>query len=294
MYFLKTSIQIFLFLSTFFCFCQIKVETQTVTTYQKLSEYKKTKINGLTAKDSLNIRIIGNDTLIMIDDYVPPKGVEVPYEMKDSVFLEGYKKIAFNHTKGVFSEKTTMKYWKSEIKIFFSENINNILREQLTKYADELSKGIDSLKITTVSEIEKSNYIIYNDEDDNYEKNLSEKKNYNDYYIYWNRKNQIYKGAVKLVSNKPTAENLTDLKRLFALTLGYFNTNNDLPCESFFSNCKQTNELNKTDKEYLKYHYSYGICKGTNIRDFEESHFNAKKTLKDNPNNKFTFIHPYD
>jgi hypothetical protein len=38
--------------------------------------------------------------------------------------------------------------------------------------------------------------------------------------------------------------------------------------------------LEKRDLEILKYHYSYGICKGTNLETFEKNHSDAKQHLR--------------
>ena len=46
----------------------------------------------------------------------------------------------------------------------------------------------------------------------------------------------------------------------------------------------------RIDLEILKYHYSYGICKGTNIDTFEKNHKDAKEALK-NGNTKMHFVH---
>jgi hypothetical protein len=46
----------------------------------------------------------------------------------------------------------------------------------------------------------------------------------------------------------------------------------------------------KKDLEILKYHYSYGICKGTNLETFEKNHSDAKAALKKG-NSKFYFLH---
>jgi hypothetical protein len=48
-------------------------------------------------------------------------------------------------------------------------------------------------------------------------------------------------------------------------------------------------KFGKKDLEILKYHYSYGICKGTDLIVFEKNHKDAKETLKGN--SKIEFIH---
>jgi hypothetical protein len=42
--------------------------------------------------------------------------------------------------------------------------------------------------------------------------------------------------------------------------------------------------------EIIKYHYSYGICKGTNLETFENQHKKAKALLKET-GHKLYFLH---
>lgn len=44
------------------------------------------------------------------------------------------------------------------------------------------------------------------------------------------------------------------------------------------------------DKEFVK-EYSYGICKGVNIKDFEALHQRMRKKLKQEPNTRFYVVH---
>jgi hypothetical protein len=58
---------------------------------------------------------------------------------------------------------------------------------------------------------------------------------------------------------------ITSLKINFIRSLGYF-IPNYLDCTSYFSSCpSDKKEFGKKDLEILKYHYSYGICKGTDL-----------------------------
>ncbi|MGB6269334.1 MAG: hypothetical protein WBF67_10030, partial [Olleya sp.] len=139
-----------------------------------------------------------------------------------------------------------------------------------------------------------SNYIIYYSNGYNYESKLENSK-YSDFYIYWkNRGSIIYKGVIKINEDQLFNEalRLNKMKSLFISTLGYFTFNNELDCENFFSGCyKEDISLSDFDLEVLKYHYSYGICKGTYISTFNEQHERAKKTLKQY-NSKMLFFHP--
>jgi hypothetical protein len=51
-----------------------------------------------------------------------------------------------------------------------------------------------------------------------------------------------------------------------------------------------TKKFEKNDLKILKYDYSYGICKGTDLIVFEKNHQEATETLK-NGNSKIEFMH---
>lgn len=61
----------------------------------------------------------------------------------------------------------------------------------------------------------------------------------------------------------------------------HFTLQDDFYCTSYFSNCFNNDKiLNDFDLKLIKYHYSYGICKGTDLKTFTIQHENAKSILK--------------
>lgn len=262
--------------------------------YISLKQYKKKYKKPLTKNDSLNFIYRDNDTLVQVKNYIKPKGTSVPYEYKDSTFLYYYKKVAFNHKNDSVSKKTSMKYWKNDIRIFFSKSISKNTKKELMSFAKNISSQIDSLKISEVKKVEKSNYIVYYFGDYDYESRMANNKN-TDFYIYW-RQNKIYRGAIKIDTKVFFNEKLIiyKIKELFFKTLGYFKFIDDFNCESYFSNCYSPHKkMSELDLELLKYHYSYGICKGTDLETFEEQHKKAKELLSKNKNNRMRFFHEY-
>lgn len=257
-----------------------------------LKYYKKKYNKTLTKLDSSKFKIVKNDTLISVENFKRPDGVSIPYEFKDSTFLHYYKKIAFKHKNDSIDPKTRMKYWKKPIKIFFSKSVKRKTKKEFLKFTSYISKNVDSLNISEVKKIEDSNYIIYYKDDFEYESRLHNKKN-TDYYLYWNKRSQIYKCALRLDAENNYNENLKlyNLKDFFLITLGYFKRSNELPCESVFSNCFSKNKhFSNFDLALLKYHYSYGICKGTSLKIFEEQHERSKKSMN-NHHSKVLFYH---
>lgn len=272
-----------------------QLNSYSKATYMLYKNYKALKKSGNKVIDSIGFNIIKNDTLIMINGY-EEKGVKVLYEEKDSIFLERYKQLVFNKKYQNKEErlKPTMKIWKDEVKIYFDKSVSKYNSKKLSEFIHFLDKEIDSLKITVVKDKDKSNYFIYSISDTN-EVNLDARIRGNDgYYLLWNNKQNIYSCSLKINEKKNLDEEqiLTYLKINFIRSLGYFYQelgNSD--CNSYFSICKSDKkEFGKKDLEILKYHYSYGICKGSNIETFEKNHKDAKEALKKG-NTKFYFLH---
>lgn len=254
--------------------------------YMPLSQYKKIYKRLITQKDIDNFIIRNSDTLIMIDnkDFYRKK-VSVPYQPMDSTFLEAYKDVVYlkYHYKKPTKE-IRLRYWKNEIKIFITKNVDRKVKKELKKFIKHLSKEVDSLKISFVKKLEKSNYIIYgldSEKDYKYEPSLKSKKI--EYRIYWNGNQQFYHAKLQIDSRsyEDKEELILKSKKVFLKTLGQFSWSFKLPKEGYFSlKYYKKKEFTKLDLDILKYHYSYGICKGTDLKTFEEQHLKAKEVFK--------------
>lgn len=167
------------------------IKTEQKRTFIPLSVYPKKFKSNLTQEDISNLLIRDNDTLVMISnkDFYR-KGISVPYEPKDSAFLELYKDIVFlKYKNSKNSSKPLMRHWKGPLNIFITKNIHSKVRNKLKKFATYLNKEVDSLHIRFVNKLEKSNYVIYgvnSDEDYIYEPKIKTKTL--DYYVHWNIK----------------------------------------------------------------------------------------------------------
>lgn len=113
------------------------------------------------------------------------------------------------------------------------------------------------------------------------------------YYINWNGKQQIYKASVKINTEfaKEKDYQLQLLKYNFFKSLGYFKSSDILECESYLSGCPVERQFTKMDKKLLKYHYSYGVCKGVDLKAFEELHNSMQEHLKKDPDAKLYVVH---
>ncbi|WCO03337.1 hypothetical protein [Psychroserpens ponticola] len=261
--------------------------------YITLQNYNLLEKLPLTKKDSMNFVIRANDTLVLIET-AHEKGSYVTYEYKDSTFLTYYKKIAFNEKDNRASDPATMKYWKNDIKIFFSKSISKSVKKEFLSFTNSISKNIDSLNIYQVKKIEDSNYVIYYFGDYEYNPSMTNNK-FSNYVISWNGGNQIYRGSLKLDDKTNFSDRLRiqKMKSLFIKSLGHFLFIEEFDCESIFSDCYSENKkMMPFDLELLKYHYSYGICKGTDLKTFERQHRDGKKSLE-KENHTLKFFHPH-
>ncbi|ESU28218.1 hypothetical protein FLJC2902T_15640 [Flavobacterium limnosediminis JC2902] len=257
--------------------------------YISLDDYKQFFKKTPDFKDTSSYMVIQGDTLIAIDSR---KKKSVPFEYKDDVFLNLYKKIAFNDNHKSKDGKSRLKYWKSGINVYFSKSIPAQSQKNLKKFAKEISEGIDSLNISFVTDINKANYIVYCSGDFEYASNIE--KSEADFSINWNGKNQITKGFLKIDRTTYFNETLMNekMQQLFIESLGYFRTTDKLDCHSYFSKCYDSKKVfGLLDKEILKYHYSYGICKGIDEETFDGLHENAKNHKKNHPDMPFMMIH---
>ena len=287
---------VLLFVCSSFIFSQENQSTaDSKLTYMNYKGYKLLKKNRTTNIDSIGFKIYKNDTLIIIKEF-EQKGVKVLYEAKDSIFLERYKQLVYNkkYQKKEEKLKPTMKIWKDEMKIYFDKSVSKYNVKKLSEFIHYLDKEIDSLKIDVVKDKEKSNYFIYT-YDDNTQVNLDERIRGNDgFYLLWNNKQNIYSCSLKInaKNNLDKEQVLTNLKVNFIRSLGYFYLDpGHSDCNSYFSICKSDEKkFGKEDFEILKYHYSYGICKGTNLETFEKNHKDCKESLKKG-NTEIYFIH---
>lgn len=247
--------------------------------------------------DSTEFMFRDGDTLVSVPlDFDPLKGknmVKVEYEPKDSVFLNIYKEVVYDIGNPNSSDER-MRLWKDSINIYFDESVPEDHAEELMSFASKISKDIDSLNISREADLEKANYVVYylnKEHPKEYEPRMRYQEN--GYYISWNGKQQIYKGHLKVNTDLVRAdfEQKQLLKSNFFKSLGHFKTSDQLVCESYLSKCPGAKKLSSKDLEILKYHYSYGVCKGVNLKTFTEQTNRMNKTLKEDPDAKLYVAH---
>ncbi|HDZ03913.1 hypothetical protein LCGC14_0199130 [marine sediment metagenome] len=288
-----------LFLSIQVCLSQDTVSRTLVDSKITipLEAYRELKADSNFKADSVGFIVNGKDTLVQLEKvpFGKRKTVTVPYEVKDSLFLITYKNVVFNKDKYLSQENPNrMRYWKEPLRIYFNEIVDFVDRNALKDFAIRLEDKVDSLKIEFVKSIGESNFIIYYKDADNnneYSPDMSTKNE--GFYTYWNRNNQLTNTFLKIDKDKVNPSTRVELlKWRFFQSLGYFRLQSNFPCTSYFSKCfEEVKILSDSDIELLRYHYSYGICKGSNLLDFETQHELAKDVISKNPNNKMSFIH---
>ena len=191
--------------------------------YINIESFRKVHKRALTKIDSINFKIKGKDTLVLLTDKDQNKYVSVLFEYKDESFLKVYKSIAFK--KNNTEKKSYQRYWKEPLRIYFSESISKKRKANFINFAKDITKGIDSLKVEFVKNLNDANFVIYQKGDFDYEKSL-QKLNH-DYYIWWDN-NKINRGFIKIDPDLNFNDNLYSeaLNKLFIKTLGHFDFTN--------------------------------------------------------------------
>lgn len=247
--------------------------------------------------DSTEFLFKDNDTLVSVPlDFDPFAGknmVKVEYEPKNPEFLKIYKNAVYNTDKSDGS-KERMRYWKDHIRIYFDKSVPVSHTKELMDFAQKISEGIDSLNISRNFVREKSNYLVYylnKDHLTDYDPRIANSKG--GYYISWNKKQQIYDGKLKINTELVNSEKyqLSLLKFHFFKSLGHFKSSSQLDCSSYLSACNTQRKISPEDLEILKYHYSYGVCKGTDLESFTELTSSMNERLKKDPNAKLYVVH---
>ena len=284
---------LFLALLTFQLSAQDTISKRVVKKFVPLKVYEE--MFGKTT-DTTEFMYRDQDTLVSVPldfDPISPDMVKVEYEPKSSEFLDIYKNVVYNTDKTDGSGER-MRYWKKDINIYFDESVPAEHSKKLMEFANRISRDIDSLNISRNFIKEKSNYLVYYLNRENltdYEPRIRNSKG--GYYISWNGKQQIYDGKLKinteLVENEDYQVDL--LKYHFFKSLGHFKSSKNLRCRSYLSDCKTARKLTEDDLELLKYHYSYGVCKGTDLENFTQLTSRMNKRLEENPEAKLYVVH---
>ena len=281
-------------LISFSSFGQDTISRRLVKKFIPLNAYER--FIGKTT-DTTEFMFRDGDTLVSVPlDFDPLKGknmVKVEYEPKDSVFLNIYKEVVYNPDNSNSSDQR-MHLWKDDINIYFDEGVPEDHANELMKFAAEISKDIDSLNISRKYDEEKANYVVYylnEKHSTEYEPKMRYQEN--GYYIGWNGKQQIYKGHLKINTEFVRAEfeQKQLLKSNFFKSLGHFKTSDLLTCGSYLSKCPGAKKLSPKDLEILSYHYSYGVCKGVDLKTFTEQTNRMNKKLEEDPDAKLYIAH---
>ena len=293
--------KVFYFLFFIFSFTSYSQDSSKV---QKKSrkfvsiEYFRNSGKELTKKDSLNFRFFNGDTLVLVESKVVESQnkieVKVLYEPKDEDFIKIYKQAVFGDPEEGEKEPT-IKIWKEGIRLFFDPSVPKAHHRELLLFAEKISSGIDSLQITEVQDRASSNFLVFyrHNETDFDQAPRINNKNKVSYHLSWNDKQQIYRGVIKVNAYQtPRPEYQVELlKYYFFKALGHFSYSPEIPCESYLSACAVKRELTEEDLEILKYHYSYGMCKGIDRESFEKIHRDYKEILKKQPKSILYLVH---
>lgn len=251
----------------------------------------------LSKEDSLNFKVKNGDTLIPVSKEtlaeIRGKKTRVPYEPRSKDFLEIYEHIVFGTPDK--RESSTLKIWKEPLKLYFDPSVPKAHQKALLRFAKEVSLDVDSLRIFEAEKRDKANFLIFyknNIDDFDLEPRISDKRKAG-FYLNWNDKQRLTRGVLKVNTfHVPGAKDQLDLlKYYFFRSLGYFYFSPKLPCESYLSACPVKRELTQEDLDILKYHYSYGIAKGVDIKTFRRIHKEYQELTDKYPDSKHYIVH---
>ena len=120
-----------------------------------------------TTKNSENISLknaiyLENDTLV-VEKSIPMGVFEVDLGDFDLEFIEHYKAAVFGNAKTRRKDYNLsfIKMWSSNIKVYLDKSVDKKLKKELIPFFNDISKHSNSLKISVVSKLEDSNYLIY-------------------------------------------------------------------------------------------------------------------------------------
>ncbi len=230
-----------------------------------------------------------------LPDSVLNNAVKVPYEPKSDAFLDTYMEVVYRRS--AYPDSTNrfrMRLWKEPVKVYVDPSVPVEDARALKEFARQIDGAVDSLRIEFVSSVDSSNYIVYQTNpqfNNQYEPRLS--ASLEGYYLYW-KGAAITQGFLKIDTEafRDTGIRKAVLLWRFYLSLGHFQPLGNPPCTAYLSQCfSSEKEISESDLEILKYHYSYGICKGTGIIEFMKQHRLARESLAQNPKNEFYFLH---
>ena len=275
----------FFFLSVYSGFGQEiseDINSRKIKKYILLKDVQEKNI-ALTKEDSLAFLYRNDDTLVLVTPAIRPhfpEGIRVRVHPQDSMFIEKYKAVVFGPKTRRDRKDQSLKIWKNGIQLYFDPSVPKNHQKELLRFARNLSSGIDSLDIKKVRKREDANYMVfYRNSENDFDLDPRIKDSKSGYYLNWTKNRYITRSSLKV--NSYAYENrdevLSDLKKRFFETLGYFRNSNRLSCGSLLSGCNETKDLSEEDLEIVKYHYSYQNCYGIDLEDFECQHERRRK-----------------
>ncbi|GAA0746121.1 hypothetical protein [Gaetbulibacter jejuensis] len=241
---------------------------------------KYVSIKSLKNSKNINLKnaiYLENDTLV-VEKSIPMGEFEVDFGDFDPEFIEHYKDAVFGNkeTRRKNFKLSHVKLWTSDIKVYFDKSVDKKTKKELSSFFNEISKNSNSLKISVVSKLELSNYLIYyiNSKKDKEHPNIIQQKPIT--YNLLHSNNKFYSGVLRLntLSFFSFNDQINSLKVQFFKSLGQFWLINNVPCESILADCySPTKRLTDLDFNILNFHYK-------NVYDSDVTIFNYERLIE--------------
>jgi hypothetical protein len=184
-------------------------------------------------------------------------------------FLKIYNAMGFAVSNNKLKSEFELKQWNAPIVVYFDKQIPKPVVKQFETFYNQIS-NLEHLRIGFTSNIKKANYYIkttsesinaYN-EDFKFDSEIERENSYftgATYLLDTDDNNKFYNGilTINIERGKSNMAILKQLKQLFFLSLGNFDTGFKIDESSLLSNnYKNTDTFSKFDLDLLKLHYS--------------------------------------
>tara|TARA_Y100001956_G_scaffold77699_1_gene88479 strand:+ start:2519 stop:3289 length:771 start_codon:yes stop_codon:yes gene_type:complete len=190
----------------------------------------------------------------------------------DEISIEGdkinyFNELVFGSEFGNSNHKT--KKWTEDINIFVAGEVTVDLNSELDLIIVEINSLIENVKLNRVKSPNESNYIIYFGTGEDYAKlepNAASyvKDNWGLFWVYWNSKNEIYKGSMYVdtirVKSKAARKHL--LREELTQSLGIMNDSYKYPNSIFYQKWSKTTDYSDIDEFIISTLYSKRISAG--------------------------------
>ena len=196
--------------------------------------------------------------LIIASSFCPR--LQAAEKVPDPSVIDYFNELVFGNEFG--KQNPNCKKWVSDIKIYTSGHCPDYLETELDSIIIEINQLITDIELIRVDDKNEANFQIFFGPAKKYIKIEPAaapyvESNYGLFWIYWNNKNEIYKGSmyVDLERTKIIEAQKHLLREELTQSLGIMNDSNRYPKSVFFQDWTRTTEYLEIDRQVIKILY---------------------------------------